>query len=67
MDNYLIRVGGHLGPITLAAFPALAARLEGPDTVLTGPLPDSPALYGVLAQLESLGLDLIELRRLRIT
>jgi hypothetical protein len=33
------------------------------ETVLTGLLVDRSAVYGVLAQLETLGLDLIELRR----
>jgi hypothetical protein len=38
-------------------------RLHGADTVLTGRL-DRSALYGVLAQVEALGLDLIEVRQL---
>jgi hypothetical protein len=33
-------------------------------TVLTGVLPDQSALFGVLARLQDLGLELIELRRL---
>jgi hypothetical protein len=32
--------------------------------VLTGLLPDRSALYGTLAEIEALGLDLIELRKL---
>jgi hypothetical protein len=32
--------------------------------VLTGPLPDRSAPYGVLPQIEALGLDLLEVRRL---
>jgi hypothetical protein len=32
--------------------------------VLTGPLPHRAALYGVLAQIEALGLELLEVRRL---
>jgi len=46
------------------AFPALQARASGGDTVLTGPLPDRAALHGVLAELEALGLELLEVRRL---
>ena len=64
MVPYLIRVDGCLGPTLLTAFPALTSRKQGPETVLTGDLPDSSALYGVLAELEALGLDLIEVRRL---
>jgi len=39
------------------------SQLTAEDTVLTGVL-DQSALYGVLAQVEALGLELIELRRL---
>ena len=54
---YLIRISGHLGATVLSAFPALAPRHRGAHTVLTGLL-DRSALYGVLAQIEALGLDL---------
>jgi len=47
-----------------SAFPALQARASGGDTVLTGPLPDRAALHGVLAEIEALGLELLEVRRL---
>ena len=62
--RYRIRVRGHLGETIRSAFPALQARASGGDTVLTGPLPDRAALYGVLAQIEALGLELLEVRRL---
>jgi hypothetical protein len=61
--SYLIRVNGHLGATLLSAFPALAWRRQGPETVLTGVL-DQPGLYGVLAEIEALGLDLLEVRKL---
>ena len=61
--RYAIRVNGHLGATALSAFPALAPHLHGTDTVLTGLL-DRSALYGVLAQVEALGLDLVEMRQL---
>ena len=47
-----------------SAFPALRARAHGDDTVLTGVLADQAALYGVLAEAEALGLELLEVRRL---
>jgi hypothetical protein len=50
--------------IALFAFPVLEARVEGGNTVLTGRLADQAALYGVLAEAEALGLELIEVRRL---
>ena len=63
--RYRICVRGRLGETILSAFPALQAfQASGGDTVLTGPLPDRAALYGVLAQLEALGLELLEVRRL---
>jgi hypothetical protein len=37
---------------------------QGGQTVLTGLL-DRSALYGVLAEIEALGLDLVEVRRLK--
>ena len=61
---YQIRVGGHLGETIRSAFPALHARSEGGETVLSGVLADPAALYGVLAEAEALGLQLIEVRRL---
>ena len=60
---YMIRINGHLGATVLSAFPALVSRRHGADTVLTGLL-DRSALYGVLAEIEALGLDLLELRKL---
>ena len=61
---YAIRIHGHLGATLLSAFPALVPRHHGGDTVLTGLL-DRSALYGVLAEAEALGLDLLEVRQLR--
>jgi len=63
-QNYEIRIRGHLGAKMLRAFPALAARTQGGDTLLTGCLPDQAAVYGVIARFEALGLELLELRRL---
>jgi hypothetical protein len=64
MVSYEIRVGGHLGETIRCAFPDLRARVRGGDTILSGVFADRAALYGVLAQLEALGLELIEVRRL---
>jgi hypothetical protein len=60
---YTIRVDGHLGALTLLACPGMTPRQKGPHTVLTGWL-DQSALYGVLAEMEALGLVLLEVRRL---
>jgi hypothetical protein len=64
-QRYQIRVRGRLGQTIRSAFPALRARVDGGDTVLTGVLADQPAVYGVLAEAEALGLELIEVRQLR--
>ena len=61
--RYVIRINGHLGATVLSAFPAMASRRHGAHTVLTGLL-DRSALYGVLAEIEALGLDLLEIRKL---
>ena len=61
---YEIRVRGHLGQTVLRGFAELQAETHGDDTVLEGPLPDQAALHGVLAQIEALGLELLEVRRL---
>ena len=60
--RYAIRIHGHLGATVLSAFPALVPKRHGPHTVLTGLL-DRSALYGVLAEIEALGLDLVEIRQ----
>lgn len=61
--RYEIRVRGVLGEALLGAFLGLDARVDGGDTVLIGRLPDQAALHGVLAQLESVNLELVEIRR----
>jgi len=60
---YKIRIGGHLGATMLFAFPAMTPQRDGADTVLTGLL-DRSALYGVLAEIDALGLDLLEVCQL---
>jgi hypothetical protein len=65
--GYTIRVRGPIGPTVVQAFPTLAAIRSGRDTLLTGPLPDQSALYGVIHQLEALGVHLLEIRRLPIS
>jgi hypothetical protein len=61
---YAIRINGHLGAMLLSAFPAMVPEQQGPVTVLVGVL-DQSALYGILAEIESLGLDLLEVRQLQ--
>jgi len=61
---YTIRINGHLGAMMLSAFPAMVPQWHGAETGLTGLL-DRSALYGVLAEIDALGLDLLEVRQLK--
>ena len=61
---YAIRIKGRLGATALSAFPSMVSELEGSETVLTGLLEDRSALFGVVAQIEALGLELLELRQI---
>jgi hypothetical protein len=62
---YAIRIRGRLGATALSAFPSMVSELKGSETVLTGLLEDRSAVFGVLAQIEALGLELVELRQIR--
>ena len=62
---YTIRIKGRLGATALSAFPSMAHELKDSETLLTGRLEDRSALFGVLAQIEGLGLELLEVRQVR--
>jgi hypothetical protein len=62
--DYMIRIKGRLGVTALSAFPSMVSEFRGPETVLTGLLEDRSALFGVLAQIEALGLELLEVRQI---
>ena len=63
-DRYAIRIKGRLGATALSAFPSLVCEVQDTETVLTGSLRDRSAVFGVLWQIEALGLELLELRRI---
>jgi hypothetical protein len=50
----------------IGAFPGLEVHAESGVTVLAGYVPDQAALYGVLAELEDLGLELLEVRTIDV-
>ena len=56
---------GTLPPEALLDFERLSADVEPVETVLHGPLRDQAALQGLLARLELLGVQVVEVRRLR--
>ena len=62
--EYEIRIRGKVPSHVLEELEHLTVVGEPAATVLTGVLPDQSALFGVLARLQDLGLELIELRRL---
>lgn len=61
---YKIRIKGRLGATALSAFPTMVSELQDGETILTGPLEDRSAVFGVLGQIEALGLELVELRHI---
>jgi hypothetical protein len=65
VEHYRIRVQGHLdqGWATYFAGLKLTRRRDG-TTQLRGPVADQAALHGLLQRLGSLGLPLLEVRRL---
>ena len=64
-DLYTFRIKGRLGATALSGFPSMASELKCGETVLSGSLEDRSAVFGVLAQIEALGLELIEVRQIQ--
>lgn len=62
--RFEFRIRGHVGAPALRAFPDLDAETDGADTLLRGLMADPAALYGVVAHMERLGLELVEIRPL---
>ena len=62
--NYEIRIKGRVGESVLLAFDGLTATTEPVETILYGPIPDQDALHELLTRLQSLGREVVELRRL---
>ncbi len=61
---YEIRVVGILPPEALLDFERLTASVHQVETVLHGPLQDQAALHGLLARLQTFGVQILEVRRL---
>jgi hypothetical protein len=61
---YEIRVVGVLPPEVLLDFERLAVSVEPVESVLHGPLRDQAALHGLLARLQTFGVEVLEVRRL---
>ena len=61
---YEIRVIGVLPPEALLDFDRLTASVEPVESVVHGPIRDQAALQGLLMRLETLGIEVVEVRRL---
>jgi hypothetical protein len=61
--HYEITVRGQLSDRLIAGLDGLTASPLPAATVLRGEIADQSALYGVLARMESLGLELLDFRR----
>lgn len=60
--RYVIRVQGHLDPFWQTRFEGLLITHEREgSTLLSGPIEDQAALYGILIKMRDLGLTLLEL------
>jgi hypothetical protein len=62
---YQVRVEGQLGPQWADWFEGLAiTQEEDGDTLLTGPIVDQAALYGLLKRVRDLGIPLVSVNRM---
>ena len=64
LEHYEIRVTGHLTDRRADWFEGLTRTLEeNGDTLLSGPVTDQAALYGLLRKVRDLGLPLVSVNR----
>ncbi|HET7012537.1 MAG TPA: hypothetical protein VFI65_01415, partial [Streptosporangiaceae bacterium] len=56
LARYEIRIEGALDERWTSWFEGLQVTSEGEQTLMSGPLPDQPALHGVLVKVRDLGL-----------
>jgi hypothetical protein len=62
--GYEIRIRGRLSEAMQTAFEEFEVSTEPVETVLHGQVLDQTALYGLIDRIASLGLELVEIRRL---
>jgi hypothetical protein len=65
---YELRISGHLRQPTLAWFEDFNVTVDKtsspPQTVISGPMRDQAALYGLISRIRDLGLTLLSVKRL---
>jgi hypothetical protein len=62
--KYEFRIGGRLSESLLERFDSLQSDIGRVETILHGPVRDQAELHGIIERVQSLGLELIEVRRL---
>jgi hypothetical protein len=62
--EYELRIRGRLSDSVCGAFEDFTTAVRPAETVMRGELRDQSELHGLLDQIQSLGLELIEVRRL---
>jgi hypothetical protein len=62
--GYEIRIKGRLSDSVSGVFEDFTAAVRPAETVMRGEVRDQSELHGLLDQIQSLGLELIEVRRL---
>lgn len=62
-ETYEVRVAGVVPEQDLRDMGAVAMATEPTTTTLYGEIADEAALYGLLVRLQSLGLEVVEVRR----
>ncbi len=62
--EYQIEIGGTLGSLHSEWLEGMTMRSEGAMTIITGSIPDQPALHGILARIRDLGMPLISIKRI---
>lgn len=63
-EHYEIHIKGRVGAAVINSFEGMSAEVEPVETVLHGPVEDQAELQRLLEQVQSLGLELIEVRRM---
>jgi hypothetical protein len=64
--SYEIRIKGMVGDPLLESLGDLDASIKPAETVLRGVVTDQAELHGLLDRIQSLGLELIEIRQVQL-
>ena len=62
-SDYEFRIKGRISRELVATFTPLRTQ-DNVETVLVGPITDRAQLHGIIARFETLGLEILEFRRL---